>query len=122
MPYKNPADAKRRDKEYREEARLAAEKHAEKIDKRLRRSPLLRKIQTAGSTTIMDPMPVPTKDLKIKVPKDGLRIAVIPDAQIRRGVPIDHIKHAGMYLARKQPDVIVCLSDWWDMPSLGTHD
>lgn len=122
MPYKDPADAKRRDKQYREEARVAAERHVEKINKRLRRSPLLRKMQTVGSTTIMDPMPVPTKDLKIKVPKDGLRIAVIPDAQIRRGVPIEHIKWAGAYLARKQPDVIVCLSDWWDMPSLSTHD
>jgi hypothetical protein len=122
MPYKDPAQAKRRDKQYRQERKEEAAVLTDKIAKVLRRSPLQRKMELVESTTRMDPLPTPIKDLKIKVPKDGLRIAVIPDVQVRRGVKIEHIKWAGMYLARKQPDVIVCLADWWDMPSLGTHD
>lgn len=123
MPYKNPADAKRRDKQYREGRKQEHVAVIDKIAKRLRRSPLQRKMQMVESTTMMDPLPTPTKKLHdIKVPKDGLRIAVIPDVQVRKGVPTEHIKWAGMYLARKQPDVIVCLADWWDLPSLNTHD
>lgn len=95
----------------------------EKVAKVLRRTPVIRLKERDASTTIMAPMPLPTKKLRdIKVPRDGLRVAVIPDAQVRKGVPTEHLKWAGMYLARKQPDVIVCLADWWDMPSLGTHD
>lgn len=56
------------------------------------------------------------------VPAHGLRIAVIPDTQLRIGVPMEHLRWAGQYIADKQPDVIVCIGDFADMPSLGTHD
>jgi hypothetical protein len=48
--------------------------------------------------------------------------AVIPDTQVKPGVPIDHIVAAGNYLAEKQPEVIVVLGDWWDMKSLSAWD
>lgn len=57
----------------------------------------------------------------IPVPSGGLKIAVIPDAQCRAGVPLNHLRWCGEYLKRKQPDVIVCIGDFWDMPSLNTH-
>lgn len=47
---------------------------------------------------------------------------VIPDTQIKEGVPIDHILAAARYAAEKQPDVIVFLGDWWDFPSLSAWD
>lgn len=54
----------------------------------------------------------------IKVPKDGLKIAYIPDVQAMSGVPLDHLTHAGKYIAAKRPDVIVCIGDFGDFPSL----
>lgn len=50
------------------------------------------------------------------------RILVIPDAQVKDGVDIDHLKWAGQYLVEKKPDTIVCLGDWWDFPSLSFYD
>jgi len=54
----------------------------------------------------------------IVVPKTGLKIAVIPDVQAMEGVPFDHLDHAGKYIAAKRPDVIVCIGDFGDFPSL----
>lgn len=56
--------------------------------------------------------------LDIKVPKHGLRIAVIPDCQVMPNVPMDHLTACGKYLAEKRPDVIVCIGDFGDFPSL----
>jgi hypothetical protein len=51
-----------------------------------------------------------------------MKIAVIPDAQVKKGVPIDHLLYIGKYLAEKKPDVIVNIGDFWDMPSLSSYD
>lgn len=48
--------------------------------------------------------------------------AVIPDTQVKPGVPTAHIAAAGRYLAEKRPEVIVILGDFWDMPSLSAWD
>lgn len=48
--------------------------------------------------------------------------AVIPDTQIKPGVPLEHLAAAGRYLAEKRPEVIVVLGDWWDMNSLSAWD
>lgn len=50
------------------------------------------------------------------------RHAVIPDTQVKPGVATNHIRAAGNYLAEKQPEVIVILGDWWDMPSMSSYD
>jgi hypothetical protein len=62
----------------------------------------------------------------IKVPKNGLKIAYIPDVQAlprsfrgARGVSTTHLVAAGKYIAAKRPDVIVCAGDFGDFPSLG---
>lgn len=57
-------------------------------------------------------------DLGIKVPKHGLKIAVIPDVQAMPGVRLNHLTWCGKYLAEKRPDVIVCIGDFGDFPSL----
>lgn len=118
MPYKDPKDAAKADKAYRERRRAVSEKEQSDILRRLRRTSGLRKQELLASTTREAPMPTAAKELKIKAPAHGLRIAVIPDAQVRDGVPTDHLAKAGMYLADKQPDVILCGGDWWDMPTL----
>ncbi len=48
--------------------------------------------------------------------------AVIPDVQAKPGVCNKHMAHVGEYLAEKQPNVIVVLADFWDMPSLSSYD
>jgi hypothetical protein len=50
------------------------------------------------------------------------RIVVIPDTQVKEGVPIEHLLWAGKYIAEKKPDVIVHIGDHWDMPSLSFYD
>ena len=50
------------------------------------------------------------------------RHLVIPDTQIRPGVPDIHCEWAGRWAAEYRPDVIVHLGDHWDMPSLSTYD
>jgi len=49
------------------------------------------------------------------------RHIVIPDCQIRPGVPTDHIDWIGHYIAEKKPDIVVCLGDFWDLASLNSH-
>ena len=51
-----------------------------------------------------------------------MKILVIPDTQVRDGVPVDHIKAAGNYLIKHRPDVVVVIGDWWDMPSLSVFN
>lgn len=47
---------------------------------------------------------------------------VIPDTQIKPGVPLDHIVWASQYAVAKKPDVIVMIGDWADMASLSSYD
>lgn len=47
---------------------------------------------------------------------------VIPDTQVKPGVPLDHLTAAGNYIVAKKPDVIVHLGDHWDMHSLSSYD
>ena len=47
---------------------------------------------------------------------------VIPDTQVKEGVPTDHLKALGNYIIVHQPDVIVHLGDHYDMPSLNSHE
>lgn len=47
---------------------------------------------------------------------------VIPDCQVKEGVDVSHMNHIGQYIVHKQPDVVVCLGDFADMPSLSSYD
>ena len=47
---------------------------------------------------------------------------VIPDTQVKPGVPLDHFTALGNYIVEKQPDVIVHVGDHWDMESLSIYD
>ena len=40
---------------------------------------------------------------------------------MRPGVSIEHLKHTGNYIAEKRPNVIVCIGDFADMPSLSSY-
>ena len=47
---------------------------------------------------------------------------VIPDTQCKPGVPLDHLRWAGQYIAEQKPDVVVHLGDHWDLPSLSSYE
>lgn len=47
---------------------------------------------------------------------------IIPDCQVHDGVPTEHLEWIGKYIAAKRPDVIVCIGDFADMPSLCSYD
>jgi hypothetical protein len=72
------------------------------------------------------------RGMKPTVKKDAPRIytkqrlgethMVIPDTQVKPGVNTDHMEWIGNFAQEKQPDTIIMIGDWWDMPSLSTYD
>jgi hypothetical protein len=50
------------------------------------------------------------------------RILVLPDVQAKPGVDFSFLRRIGMYLVEKKPDVVVCIGDFADMPSLSSYD
>jgi len=51
-----------------------------------------------------------------------MKIMVIPDTQVKPGVPLDHLLWAGDYMVDKKPDVVVHIGDFSDMHSLSSYD
>lgn len=50
------------------------------------------------------------------------RHLIIPDTQIRPGVPQDHLDWIGQAIVEYRPDVIIHLGDHFDFPSLNSHE
>jgi hypothetical protein len=46
---------------------------------------------------------------------------VIPDVQCRPGDAMDHLDWIAQDIVRRKPDVIVCIGDFWDFPSLSSY-
>jgi len=51
-----------------------------------------------------------------------MKIVVIPDTQVRPGVPLDHLYAANNYIKDIQPDIVLHLGDHWDLPSISSHE
>ena len=47
---------------------------------------------------------------------------VIPDCQVKPGISVKYLENIGKYIVEKLPDVIVCIGDFADMPSLSSYD
>jgi hypothetical protein len=47
---------------------------------------------------------------------------VIPDCQVRPGVPTDHLDWIAQAIIDYKPDRIINIGDFFDMPSLSSHD
>lgn len=52
----------------------------------------------------------------------GIRMVVIPDCQVKPGVPTDHLEWAGCFIRDRKPAVVVQIGDFADMPAASTHD
>lgn len=46
---------------------------------------------------------------------------VLPDVQVRPGDVVDHLDWIAQDIVRRKPDVIVCIGDFWDLPSLSMY-
>jgi len=51
-----------------------------------------------------------------------MKHCVIPDVQFKPGNDTTFLTQIGTYLCEKRPDVILCLGDFADMPSLSSYD
>lgn len=51
-----------------------------------------------------------------------MKCLVIPDCQVKPNVDVSHLKRIGNYIAEKQPDLIVQIGDFADLPSLSSYD
>lgn len=47
---------------------------------------------------------------------------VIPDTQVRPGVPTGHIDWIAQAIVDYMPDTVIHIGDHWDMPSMSMHD
>ena len=50
------------------------------------------------------------------------RILVVGDCQVKPGEDQTHLLHIGRYLVDKRPDIVVCIGDFYDFPSLSSYD
>tara|TARA_R110002153_G_scaffold236793_1_gene390922 strand:+ start:547 stop:1323 length:777 start_codon:yes stop_codon:yes gene_type:complete len=50
-----------------------------------------------------------------------MKLVYIPDTQVRKGVPTNHILAAGKYIVKHKPNIVVVGGDWWDMPSCNNY-
>lgn len=47
---------------------------------------------------------------------------ILPDVQAKDGHDFTYLTHIGQYCVEKKPDVVVCLGDFADLPSLSSYD
>lgn len=50
------------------------------------------------------------------------RHLVIPDCQVKPGNDLAFLDRIGRYIVEKQPDTIICIGDFADLPSLSSYD
>lgn len=64
----------------------------------------------------------PPRQTSMSVGRLGRKHMIIPDGQNKPDVPMQHWTAIGNYMVAKQPDVVVNLMDFFDMPSLSSYD
>jgi hypothetical protein len=52
----------------------------------------------------------------------GKKILVLPDVQAKPGNDFSYLMRIGQYALEKRPDIIVCIGDFGDLPSLSSYD
>lgn len=50
------------------------------------------------------------------------RHLILPDTQVKKGVPMDHFRWIGRAILDYSPDIVIHLGDHYDFPSLSRHD
>src|SRR5260221_12872069 len=52
----------------------------------------------------------------------SMKHLILPDCQVKDGVPLEQLTWAGRYIVDKKPDVVVQIGDFADMESLSSYD
>src|SRR3990167_10888236 len=60
--------------------------------------------------------------MRLHIWRIQIKHLIIPDCQVKPGVDLSYLGWIGHYICDKQPDVIVHLGDFADMPSLSSYD
>ena len=47
---------------------------------------------------------------------------VIPDCQVKPGYSVEYLRNIGRYIVDKKPEIVVCIGDFADLPSLSSYD
>lgn len=50
------------------------------------------------------------------------KILCIFDTQVKDGIDMQYLTDIGKFIVEKQPDIVVNIGDFWDMPSLSSYD
>jgi hypothetical protein len=50
------------------------------------------------------------------------KILVLPDVQAKPGADFSFLRRIGSYMVEKKPDIVVCIGDFADVPSLSSYD
>lgn len=66
--------------------------------------------------------PVPHSQDSLVAASDLSTHLVIPDTQVKPGVPVDHLRWIGKYILEVRPTTVIHLGDHWDMHSLSSYD
>jgi hypothetical protein len=82
------------------------------------------KVGVNRTTSVVVPcaVPAPIKLAKMRPSVHAAKHFILPDPQCRPGVPLDHMRWAGLYCANRKPTKVINLGDHWDMPSLCSYD
>jgi hypothetical protein len=59
--------------------------------------------------------------MRVKAKDEPTRHFLIPDTQVKPGVPTDHVDWIGQAIVDYRPSVVVHMGDHWDFPSLNGH-
>ena len=95
---------------------------AQRTRQALARAEFLTEVEELSSTT---DAPLTIESERAWWWEDGRELPmhfVMPDPQVAEGSMIDHIRRFGEYAVDKKPDVIALLMDWFDYPSLNSHE
>lgn len=84
------------------------------VVRRVKRLGLRERVQPVGASP-------PCESPELPEP-DGRKHIAIPDCQVRPGIDLSYLTWIGKYVADQKPDVLVCLGDFADMPSLSSYD
>ena len=66
--------------------------------------------------------PIPALPPVTTAAEGAKKILVLPDVQAKPGHDFSYLMRIGQYMVEKKPDIVVCIGDFADMPSLSSYD
>lgn len=80
------------------------------------------KVKCAPSNGLVERTALGAERVRMIDRAEPRRHFIIPDTQVKKGVPTDHFAWIGEAIKDYRPDSLIHLGDHWDFPSLSMHD